>query len=55
MNGTPEEIGMLLTEVLTNKKFRKKASAVAPKFVDVKFGQKTYANNINNLYSGKVT
>jgi glycosyltransferase involved in cell wall biosynthesis len=55
LNGTPEEIGNLLTQVLTDKKFRKNASAMAPKFADAKFGQKAYANSINNLYSGKVT
>ena len=41
----------LLHEILTGKDFKKKSRKSGSKFIEKKFGIKTYSKNMNKLYS----
>ena len=48
---SPIEMCKLLHEILTGKDFKKKSRKSGSKFIEKKFGIKTYSKNMNKLYS----
>ena len=50
---SPNEMCKYLNEIISNDSFTKKTKKLGAKFVEKKFGIKTYSKSINKLYRGQ--